>query len=508
MPGTVTGTSTEGLRVDGIVKRYSGVSVLKGVSVAVRPGEVVGLVGHNGAGKSTLMRMIAGADRPDEGTVSVDGQAQSFSTPADALAVGIGTVYQELSLLPNLTVTQNVFLGVEQSRAGLLKRTEMREEARSVASRFGLDLDPDRPVGDYSVATRQLLEIAIATHRNARYLLLDEPTTSLEGGQVDRFLQTVRDLAAQGLGIILVDHKLEELYAVATRVVALVDGEVRIDAPVVDVSRSDVILAIAGEEGVALAKADGHRTTPAGEPGIPTVVVRNLQTPKIESVDLNAHAGRVLGLYGLVGSGRTEILRAIAGLDRITAGSISVNGRRVPRQTPQMAQRNRIAYLSEERKIDGIVPGLDSATNVVLPVLERFRRGGFLSKSKARIYATDLMDKLRVKGDRSGPVARLSGGNQQKVLFARVLAQEPHIILLDEPTKGVDLAVKAEIHRLVRSLAHDDGLTVIVVSSEEEEICEVADDVIVVSEGRCSAASTPVDQLTPALLREAAWASA
>ncbi|MFT8705469.1 sugar ABC transporter ATP-binding protein [Bifidobacterium aquikefiricola] len=508
MSDTTKGAPAQGLRVDGIVKRYSGVAVLKGVSVTVKPGEVVGLVGHNGAGKSTLMRMIAGADRPDSGTISIDGTVHSFSSPAEALEVGIGTVYQELSLLPNLTVTQNVFLGDELTKAGLLKRDEMREIARDVGKRFGLKLDPDRRVGDYPVATRQLLEIAIATRSNAKYLMLDEPTTSLEGDQVDSFLEVVRSLADDGLGIIFVDHKLEELYAVATRVVALVDGEVRINQAVADVSRTDVIRAIAGDEAAALADTPVQREAPPAKTGEATVTVRGLKSSKLGNVNLDAHAGHILGLYGLVGSGRTEILRAIAGLDRVSGGSITIKGRKVTRNSPQVAQRNGIAYLSEERKIDGIVPGLDSPTNVILPVLSRFRQWGFLQKPKAYKYATGLMDELRVKGNRTGPVASLSGGNQQKVLFARVLAQEPQIVLLDEPTKGVDLAVKAEIHRLTKSLAHDQGLTVIVVSSEEDEICDISDEVIVVSEGSCAANPTPINQVTPAILRETAWAVA
>ncbi len=213
--GGRTAGSPAGIEVQDIVKRYAGVTVLHGVTVAVRPGEVVGLVGHNGAGKSTLLRTIAGAIRPEEGTLTVDGQAHTFGSPADAIKAGVAAVYQELSLLPNLTVTQNVFLGDEQVRSGLLRRDSMRERARELVADFGLDVDVDRKVGDYPVATRQLLEIAIATHRNARYLLLDEPTTSLEGAQIERFLEKVRSLARdRGMGIVLVDHKLEELYAV------------------------------------------------------------------------------------------------------------------------------------------------------------------------------------------------------------------------------------------------------------------------------------------------------
>jgi ABC-type sugar transport system ATPase subunit len=501
--------SPAGIEVQDIVKRYAGVTVLHGVTVAVRPGEVVGLVGHNGAGKSTLLRMIAGAIRPEEGTLTVDGQVHTFGSPADAIKAGVAAVYQELSLLPNLTVTQNVFLGDEQVRSGLLRRDSMRERARQLVADFGLDVDVDRKVGDYPVATRQLLEIAIATHRNARYLLLDEPTTSLEGVQIERFLEKVRSLARdRGMGIVLVDHKLEELYAVVTRVVALVDGRVRIDGTVEEVGRDAVVTAIAGEEALQdSARVRTHRA-PADVAAPVALAVTNLRTRMLHDVTLEARAGRILGIYGLVGSGRTELLRTLVGLDAVLSGSITLNGRAYRPRNPGAAQRAGVVYVTEERKTDGIIPGLDSAINIVLPVLGRFRRAGLLDHAAMRREASDLMDRLRVRGNRSGPVVRLSGGNQQKVLLARALAQKPRVLLLDEPTKGVDLGVKAEIHRMVRELAHERGLTVVVVSSEEEEICEVADDIAVIVHGRSTGRVTPAGQFTARALRHAAWEAA
>ena len=296
---TVDPTSNTGaLEVRDIEKRFSGVPVLRGISVAVRPGEVVGLVGHNGAGKSTLLRVIAGAHRQDAGQIVIDGVERSFGSPADAHAAGIATVYQELSLLPNLTVAQNAFLGDELRRGIILDRARMRRETRELTESFGLDVDPDRKVSDYPVATRQLLEVAIATRRGAKYLLLDEPTTSLEGAQVERFLGTVRDLAAQGFGIVLVDHKLEELYAVASRIVALVDGGIRIDAQVADVSRDDVIQAIAGHAIEHTAVRDRIAVKPVAETA-PALRAVGVRTKDLRSVSLEAHAGRVLGLYGL-----------------------------------------------------------------------------------------------------------------------------------------------------------------------------------------------------------------
>lgn len=508
MVGTTTATPGHGLEVRDIEKRYSGVPVLKGVSVVVRPGEVVGLVGHNGAGKSTLLRTIAGAIRPDGGEIVVDGVPRTFSSPADALAVGIGTVYQELSLLPNLTVTQNVFLGTELRSGVVLKRAEMRSKTRELTERFGLDLDPDRAVASYPVATRQLLEVAIATSRNARFLLLDEPTTSLEGRQVDRFLETVRDLAKSGLGIVLVDHKLEELYAVADRIVALVDGELRIDAEVSKVSRDEVVSAIAGHTVVHQTARDRGVSTAGSPDGPPSVMVEKLRTRVLNDVSLAARPGRVLGLYGLVGSGRTEFLRSLLGLDPILSGRVEINGAAFRPRDPGKARRAGIVYVTEERKLDGIVPQLDSGTNVMLPVLDEFSRAGFLERRRIGARSAQLMNELKVRGDRSAPVVRLSGGNQQKVLLARALAQSPRILLLDEPTKGVDLGVKAEIHRMIIRLAHEEGLTVLVVSSEEDEICEVADDVVIFASGTTDGSVLPAETLTPADLRAAAWHAA
>lgn len=500
-----------GLDVRDVVKSYTGTTVLKGVSIAVRPGEIVGFVGHNGAGKSTLMRVISGATRPDSGSITIDGQPVAQGSPTAAIEAGIATVYQELSLLPNLTISQNVFLGAEQSATGFLKKQQMRSQAQELVRRFGLDVDVDRKVSDFPVATRQLLEIAIATHRKARYLMLDEPTTSLEGRQVDNFLETVKDLSADGLGIVLVNHKLEELYAVATRIVALVDGEIRIDSPIGDVSRDDVIRAIAGEEAVALNSASAQSGTQRrDELDVADVVVRvqDLHSNVLKGVTCEARAGRVLGIYGLVGSGRTELLRSLIGADRVLGGSVTLFGASYQPSSPRSAMKRGIVYVTEERKQDGIIPQLDSTINTMLPVLKQTYRWGLLDRRQMAKRADEVMNTLHVLGNRDAPVASLSGGNQQKVLLARALAQKPRVLLLDEPTKGVDLGVKGEIHRMIKRLAHEEGLTVILVSSEEEEICDVADDVIVMSHGRATGDILDPASLTAASLRQAAWEAA
>lgn len=510
---TMTTTSDASLSLHAITKSFSTVKVLKGIDLAIPAGSVTGLVGHNGAGKSTLMRVLSGAHEADSGSVMVNGTKMHLGSPTAALAAGISTVYQELSLLPNLSVMQNVFLGREIRRAGNLAKTEMRQRTRALAERLNLDVDPDVKLARYPVATRQLLEVAIAIERDARYLLLDEPTTSLEGSQVEHFLKTVQGLARnEGLGVLFVNHKLDELYAIADHIVALVDGEVRISGKVSEVDRESVVQAIAGEE--AHASEDGaastvaRRVVPPAPDVQPALEIENLHGPSLHGVNLRALPGRVLGIYGLIGAGRTELMRTLVGLDRVYDGTVTVHGKKFIPASPADAQQRGIVYLTEERKTDGILGGLDATTNVLLPVVGRYHRFGLLDKARMRKDAMELMDRMRVRGDRTSPVERLSGGNQQKVLLARVLAQKPSILLLDEPTKGVDIGVKTEIHKLLRSLAHDDGLTVVVVSSEEEEIIELADDVVTLAGGICDGTIKRASELSVVELRHEAWNAA
>jgi len=514
-PGQAAAPHLRELRVEKIVKKYSGVPVLHGVSLAVRPGEVLGLVGHNGAGKSTLLKVLSGATNADEGSIKIDGRAQEFSTPADALSAGIATVYQELSLLDNLSVTQNIFLGDEQTKANIMKRSQMRSQAKKIASDFGLEIDVDAKLGTYPVAIRQLLEIAVAMHRDAQYLLLDEPTTSLEGRQVDNFLEVVKELAVErNMGILMVNHKMDELYAVANRVAALVDGELKIDASVDEVSREDVIAAIVGEEETspeASSQPDSSEALVVDErlktKGI-HLQASNLKSASLNNFSLEAKPGRVLGVYGLIGSGRTEFLRSLIGIEKVNGGEILLDGQRFTPRGPRDSQERGVVYLTEERKLDGIVARLDGVTNVALPILEQHRRFGLLNLKSLRRESRDYLKRLRVRGNISNPTESLSGGNQQKVLLARALLQKPRLLLLDEPTKGVDIGVKAEIHRMIKTLAHEDGITVVLVSSEEEEVAEVADDVVVASHGHCSGELLAESERTAQELRHAAWSTA
>jgi ribose transport system ATP-binding protein len=498
------------LRAVGIRKLFAGVPALDGVDFTVTAGKVVGLVGHNGAGKSTLLKVLSGAYHPDGGELILGENRVSFHSPAAAIEAGVSTVYQELSLLPNLTIAENTFLGRELRKSGVLDKKAMTRSAQELVDRFKIDADASVRVGEYPVATRQLLEIAIATSRNAQFLLLDEPTTSLEGDQVEPLLKLVRELATEeGLGVVFINHKLDELFAISDEVVALVNGKVQIQGSTDRVDRTEVIRAIAGSDVVRRTPADRLAAEAPTEAECPVVLsVKGLHGADLSGVDLEARQGRILGVYGLVGSGRTEFLRTLAGLLPATDGEVTLFGQPYRPVNPADAQRHGVVYLTEERKIDGVVPGMNSISNVVLPVLSSFKRGPLLDHRELDAVASGLLNDLSIRGDIHAPVVTLSGGNQQKVLLARALAQKPRVLLLDEPTKGVDIGVKSEIHHLLRKLAHEEGIAVVMVSSEEEEILEVADTVVTFVAGSCAGEPVAASSLTVPDLRQRAWEAA
>ncbi|MBN9645289.1 sugar ABC transporter ATP-binding protein [Corynebacterium mendelii] len=499
----MTTNEREGYKATGITKSYSNVPVLKGVDLTVRPGEIVGLIGHNGAGKSTLLKALSGAHSQDSGELSIDGTAVHFSGPGDAIEKGVATVYQELSLLTNLTVAENAFLGREIRGRFAMDRSAMRAKTQEMVERFNLPVDPDTPVGVYPVAVRQLLEIAIATTKNVRYLLLDEPTTSLEGKQVDRLLDYLKELAASGIGILIVDHKLDELYRLADRIVAIVDGQVCLDRRVDELNHDDVVEAIVGH-GAEEQKGETESSA-ADDSHAVGLEVNHLAAPGCTDVSFTARKGEILGLYGLVGAGRTECLRAIAGIDPVNSGTILLEGVEVKPKNPAQMAKKGIVYVTEERKTDGIVPGMSGLDNVALPILDRFLSFGFLRRRKLYEECHRTLDSLAIRGDVTAPVVSLSGGNQQKVLLARAIAQNPTVLLLDEPTKGVDIGVKAQIHRILSDMAHEHGITLVIASSEEEEVLAASDRVVVFSQGKTISEPIPADQLDVAGLRAKAW---
>ena len=503
--------SKSGLQAIEVTKVFGDLTALDRVSLAVEPGEIHGLVGHNGAGKSTLLRVLAGVVRPERGHLRISGRDVSFDGPADAIGAGISTVYQELSLLPQLTIVENTFLGAELTRFGVLRRHAMEQETRELLERFELDIDPLMKLADLGVALRQLVEIAVAVHRNMRFLLLDEPTASLEVGQVNRLLGWLRNLAQrEKVGILLIGHKVNEMLAVSDRITALIDGRIALSGLVNAVTRADLIAAITGkeaEQGVSKGAAPVQRII-ADEQEKPALIVSGLETVHLSRVDLKARPGRVLGLYGLVGSGRSRFLRSLIGMEPLVNGSITLFGRPYRPKSPRHAARRGVVLVTEDRKKDGFIPQLDAKLNVALPVLKDFVKFEWLRRGLMRRDTSIALQDVRTRGNLDGPMARLSGGNQQKVLFARAIRQKPKLLLLDEPTKGVDIGAKGEIHRIIRHLAAENNdVLVLVVSSEEEEILVIADDVVIFRAGNCdgSVYDPATLRLRDGSLRSLAW---
>jgi ABC-type sugar transport system ATPase subunit len=504
--------SLPGLVASGVSKWYGATRALSDVNLTIRPGRVVALVGHNGAGKSTLLRSLAGVEAPDEGEISVDGTAANWLSPADASASGIACVYQELSLINELTVAQNLFLGAEKLAGPLLDRRTMWGEANALCAEHSIPARADDPVLRLPVAQRQMLEVARAVHRNARYILLDEPTTALEQQQIDELLALVRRLAGRGIGVLLIDHKLDEVYAVADDIVGLANGQVVLSGEARDVPRPQVIEAIVGAryeslleagEGPSVAKSNALLAS-ARQSSAATFQVRGLAGNGLVHVDLDAFPGEILGVYGLVGSGRSRFLRMVYGAEQAAEGVMILQGKPYAPASPIDAIDSGVAFLSEERKADGLIPQMTSINNMLMPILGRRQWVGILNWAALREMAGEVLSRIPVRGDVEKPISSLSGGNQQKVLFGRAMLQTPALLLLDEPTKGVDIGAKAEIYEIIRQFSAEGG-SVIVVSTEEEELFEIADRIVVFRNGMCDGQAVAPGAQSIAELRLAAW---
>ncbi len=514
-----------GLGLRRVDKRYGDTLALSQVSLTVVPGRVLGLVGHNGAGKSTLLRILSGVERPDAGAVWVDGAIRTLSGPADAMRLGVSCVYQELALVPQLTVSESIFLGQEDVRHGVLAKRAMARAAQELCDDFSVGVRSSALIGDLSVAQRQLVEIVAAFHRNTRFLLLDEPTTALEVGQVEHLLVTLRRLVeGKDAAILLVDHKLSEVFSVADDIVAMADGHIVLERSRSNVDRAEVVAAIVGESAASVVGATvpsqvgdsvsrrAGSLDPAVAGGVsasPGAVgaglrVRDARSARLHGINLLVAPGRIVALYGLMGSGRSRMMRVLAGAERLTSGVMELDGDLYNPRSPQAAMAAGVCYVCEDRKAEGIIPSVSVVENVLLPVLARFSRYGVLRRREARKAALEVLKRMNVRGDLSKGALALSGGNQQKVLFARALLQEPRLLLLDEPTKGVDIGTKEEIHQLIRDISETRRVPILVVSSEEEEVMALADDVVILRNGSCSGELLATGDLTASLLRRLA----
>ncbi len=478
----------------GIVKRFPGVVALGGVDLDVRPGEVHCLLGQNGAGKSTLIKVLAGAHQPDEGTITWSGEEVALSHPQAAMDRGIATIYQELDLVEGLTVAENIFLGQERSRFGLSQRSVARAATRALLERLGHpEISPTTEVGELSAAGQQIVSMARALSRDARLIVMDEPSAVLDGGEVERLFKVIRDLTAQGVAVVYISHRLEEIRVIGDRVTVLKDGRtVATGLPARETPTAEIIRLMTGRSIEYVFPPRG--TVPEGEP---VVEVSGLgRRGEFSDVSFSVRPGEVLGLAGLVGAGRSEIVETLYGARKADTGTVTVGGRALRPGSVGAAVAAGIGLSPEERKSQALVLGDSVASNISMATLTRFATAGWIDRDGERRAAEELATSLELRPTGvTREVRTLSGGNQQKVVLARWLLRGCRVLLLDEPTRGVDIGARSEIYALVRRLA-DDGVGVIVVSSEIEEVLGLSDRVLVIGDGQVlhEAPATELDE--------------
>jgi rhamnose transport system ATP-binding protein len=468
------------LQLKGITKSFQAVRALRGVSFDLHGGEVHALLGENGAGKSTLIKVITGAHQPDGGSIEIEGKTVSRLDPASARAMGIAAIYQQPALFPDLTVTENVALGLETpSTTSRIRWSERRRRAQELLKRVGAEIDPDTEVRKLSMPEQQLVEIARSLGAGARILIMDEPTASLTQNEVHLLYAVVRDLRAQGVGVIYISHRMEEIFALADRVTVLRDGQSIATQDTKGMDESTLIKLMVGREVSSLYPPS--ETTPAGV----TLSVRALgcKASGVHDVDLDLRAGEIVGFAGIVGAGRTELARVLFGITPADAGTISLGGKAVSIQSPRAAVEQGIGYVPEDRRRHGVILEMPIATNMTMAIHPTFFPWTWLRFGAERDLANGYIRDLGVKTP-SGevPGGSLSGGNQQKVSLARWLATKPKVLILDEPTQGVDVGAKSEIHKIIRRLTNE-GLAVMMISSDLAEVLGMSDRIAVMHGG-------------------------
>jgi rhamnose transport system ATP-binding protein len=509
------------LALEAANKSFGPVRALQDASIELFAGEAHALVGENGAGKSTLVKILAGVHQPDAGRLLLDGAEVRLGGPADARAAGIAVIYQEPTLFPDLSVAENIFMGRQPLARGRLRRSpmngiaslacmldrridgrELRRQVEALMERLGVPLDPSRPARGLSIADQQIVEIAKALSFEARVIVMDEPTAALSGAEVERLFSVARALRSQAAAVLFVSHRLDEVFALCQRVTVMRDGRRVFSGPLEGLDRDDLVRRMVGRELAAMYPKE------AADPGEVALSVRRLTREGVfTDVSFEVRHGEIVGLAGLVGAGRSEVARAIFGIDRRDAGEVVVDGRPLPPASPTSAMAAGIGYVPEDRRAQGLVMDLSIARNISLASLGRLRRGPFISAGGERQLAADWAARLRLKLARFGdPAWSLSGGNQQKLVLAKWLARSPSVLIVDEPTRGIDVATKAEVHRLLSDLAGQ-GVAVLMISSELPEVLGMADRVLVMHEGRLRA-ELPRDQATEERVMFAATGSA
>ena len=478
----MTGPATDIVVMESIDKSFPGVHALKSVSFTLARGEIHALVGENGAGKSTLIRVLTGVERPDGGTITLDGAEVTIRSPLHAQSLGISTVYQEVNLCPNLTVAENLLIGRQPMKLGHVDWKSMNRQAREILQGLDIEIDVTRPLGSYSIAIQQMAAIARAlVIASAKVLVLDEPTSSLTAHETEQLFRVMRKLKGEGIAIVFITHFLDQVYEVSDRVTILRNGAFVGVYQTAALPRLTLITLMLGRSLTELDDINRHRIESSQhietEPLLEAVGVGLVGS--IAPFDLVLHAGEVVGLAGLLGSGRTEVARLIGGVDRVDSGQLKVNGEVLKLRTPRQAIKNQIAYSSENRRAEGIVDELSVRDNIILAL--QADRGWFkpIPRKRQDELAASYIEALNIKTPSADtPVRNLSGGNQQKVLLARWLAIAPRLLILDEPTRGIDVGAKAEIQKLVYSLA-ENGMSVLFISAELEEVLRLSNRIVV-----------------------------
>ena len=474
------------LQMRGIGKKFPGVVALSGVDLTVRVGEIHALLGENGAGKSTLIKVLTGVYQADDGEVTLAGERMRPATPKEAERAGISTVYQEVNLIPALSVAENIALGRQPGRFGFLNWGALRRHARDVLARLGIACDLDAELGSLSVAMQQMVAIARALDLQAKLLILDEPTASLDEKEVADLFAVMRRLRGEGMGVLFVTHFLDQVYAVSDRITILRNGTLVGEYLTAELPRLELVGKMLGREVHDVAGGRNTALTPPSATTAAILETRGLtRRSAIHPIDLTLRPGEVTGLAGLLGSGRTETARLLFGIDSVDAGELNIRGQKVRLDSPRDAIRLGLAFCSEDRKVEGILPNLSVRENLVFAL--QAKRGAWkrLSREEQASLCSHYISALRIKtADAETPIKNLSGGNQQKVLLARWLATRPELIILDEPTRGIDIGAKAEIEQLIAKL-RGDGIAVLLISSEIEEIVRNSTRVVVLRERRC-----------------------
>lgn len=496
------------LKVENITKTFPGVTALENVCLELHPGKVNAIIGENGAGKSTLMKILSGVYPDYEGRIVYKNEVVRFSNPKEAQERGIAIIHQELNLIPYLTITENIFLGREiMNRWGLLDKVAMREQTQKLLQRLQLHVDPDTLIAELKVGQQQVVEIAKALLVESEVIIMDEPTSAISESEVEVLFEIIRQLKAEGKTIVYISHKLDELFKIADRFIVLRDGHTIEAGEMHGITHDAIIQKMVGREIKIIRKKATNRPSTTPLLSVEKICLQHpvrKQESLLQNISFGVSKGEILGIFGLMGAGRTELLETMFGLyPKLSTGEIAIDGKPVQMKSPSDAIAAGLALVPEDRKKDGLVLGMDVRKNISLTILRDLEDAGLLSQSKEETLARKYINELQIKTPSDKQAAKnLSGGNQQKIVLAKWLATNPKVLLLDEPTRGIDINAKNEIYKLILQLA-DEGLGIIVVSSELPEILAISDRILVLSEGRLTA-ELPIDRATEDTILKAA----